>query len=577
MQNTILSKTGLKHRYSASFPAPPLLFAILGTSFIFLWAYLPAFINPYIINDDVRQQLFWMQRWCQPGIYPEDLLSSYARMYVPWGVQGLYYAASFFCSPLYFSNILTGVLYVLTGSLIFLSGNRIGDYRLGLAALCIYWVSPFFLHSMAGGLARGFAAPLLMLYFYGWLCRSRIILGLALLLQSLFIPYIFILCAGASGLGWLGWLIGLNSRPSFLTRISDFIFIGGCFSLLLLWHMQMSKAGFGPLPTYAEMLDNPVYTAQGRFPIIPVPSIFYELFTRPWEKLIPFKDMSNFAAANALIAIAAAALLGAKSAQWKKWHPHLTAIICILFSSVLLSLLAKLILLKLFVPSRYLEYSTALGYCFLLAICLHGIMRQWHKARKWITSILVGIFFVVGIMRTELLGLYDYSPEAALYETVLREIPRHAVIAGNPYLMDNVLTFGQRNVLASYELAHPWNTGYWKKFAPRLQDMLKAYYSGNIVEVIDFCLKYGVEYMVVDRRDFSKASLSGKPMFAPYDSQIKEQVKGISTFALLSEDLKRIVINKNISIVPFPVFDSLGTIEFRSGLLDDYSRMPLER
>ena len=50
--------------------------------------------SPYIINDDVRQPLFWMARWLDPGLYPSDLLTRYAAAYVPAGVKALYFLAA---------------------------------------------------------------------------------------------------------------------------------------------------------------------------------------------------------------------------------------------------------------------------------------------------------------------------------------------------------------------------------------------------------------------------------------------------------------------------------------------------
>ena len=65
--------------------AAPGLVALLSAA-VFGIAHFQALTNPYVINDDVRQQIFWMQRWLDPQLFPRDLLSDYARQYVPWGV-----------------------------------------------------------------------------------------------------------------------------------------------------------------------------------------------------------------------------------------------------------------------------------------------------------------------------------------------------------------------------------------------------------------------------------------------------------------------------------------------------------
>jgi hypothetical protein len=74
-------------------PWPELTVALIS-GLIFVVAHFQALTNPLIINDDVRQQLYWMQQWQDPALFRGDFLTGYARHYVPWGVKGLYWAAS---------------------------------------------------------------------------------------------------------------------------------------------------------------------------------------------------------------------------------------------------------------------------------------------------------------------------------------------------------------------------------------------------------------------------------------------------------------------------------------------------
>ena len=105
--------------------------------------------------------------------------------------------------------------------------------------------------------------------------------------------------------------------------------------------------------------------------------------------------------------------------------------------------------------------------------------------------------------------------------TAVRRTPKDAVFAGHPELMDNVLTFGRRNVQASFELAHPWMTGYWRQYEPRLRELFAAYYATDPQEVRAFARRYGVDYLVVDERHFRPEFLAGRPFFAPFDALIR--------------------------------------------------------
>lgn len=73
-------------------PAVSLLCILCGALIFFLIAHWPSLTNPYVIDDDVRQQIFWMQQWNDPELFQNDILTGYARNYVPWGVQAIYYA-----------------------------------------------------------------------------------------------------------------------------------------------------------------------------------------------------------------------------------------------------------------------------------------------------------------------------------------------------------------------------------------------------------------------------------------------------------------------------------------------------
>ncbi len=114
-------------------PAPAPLWDQLATALssavIFIGAHFQALTHPYVVNDDVRQQVFWMARWLDPELFKGDLLAEYARHYVPWGVQGLYWLASWVVDPIAFSKILPGLLFVLLGFCLYRLGLNLGGRR----------------------------------------------------------------------------------------------------------------------------------------------------------------------------------------------------------------------------------------------------------------------------------------------------------------------------------------------------------------------------------------------------------------------------------------------------------------
>lgn len=523
---------------------------------IFALAHLEGLVNPYVINDDVRQQVFWMQQWLDPELFRGDLLSDYARQYVPWGVKGVYWLASGVVGPLTFSKVLPGLLWVFLAGCLFRLGETLGgERRLAWMTVGVFWLMPFFLDNVAGGLARAFAAPLLALFWLCWLGRRPWGLGLTLLLQALFIPYIFALSATAALIAWVVSLTGRAGPPPFPHRQAHFILLAAAAGLVVLMHRQFAAAGFGPLVAAADMLHRPEFSSQGRFPILPVPSIFWEMVS-PLGLIAPFREGGAVAGGLGCALLLGLALYGAARVDWQNLAPRLQPLGYLALASLLLYFLARLVLLRLFIPDRYLAYTLNLCYCLLLARCWGAALqvKRWPR-----TLALLGLAVVVGLsgLRLKDVGLYDFSTYQPLY-AALAQTPKDALIAGHPNLMDNIPTFARRRALATFELAHPWSQGYWQEIKPRLEEFFTAYYAAAPEAVVSFAQKYGVAFLVVDDRHFTPAFLAGGwfyipfdeplsphppralaervncPFFAPFDAQIRRQVKDRRQFAVLS-------------------------------------------
>ena len=179
----------------------------------------------------------------------------------------------------------------------------------------------------------------------------------------------------------------------------------------------------------------------------------------------------------------------------------------------------------------------------------------------------------LGAWRLEGVGLKDYSAYRAVYGA-LAETSQDALIAGHPNLMDTIPTFARRRAFATYELAHPWSRGYWGKLQPRIVDLFKAYYAADPQEVVAFCRKYGIAWLVVDDRHFTPAFLKGGfllfpydrahlpgtspglaerdfcPFFAPFDKQIQNLTAGRESYALLSDpSFRTLAIDQHVRLI----------------------------
>jgi hypothetical protein len=536
-----------------------LLLVMLLSAVIFAYAHYQTFASRYVINDDVRQQIFWMQQWQDPELFTGDLLSDYASHYVTWGVKGLYRLAALGLNPVDFSRILPGILFVFLAGCLFKIGDLLQDRSLAWMAVAVFWLMPFFLNDLSGGLARAFAAPLLALFCLCWLQGSPWGMGLTVLLQALFIPYIFFLAALAALMAYVAGRAGLAQPAPFPAGPRHLIFLAAAATLVLFMHHQYDAAGYGPLVSAADLANRPEFGPYGRYPLLPVPSLFWELMS-PWEFIAPIRESGLIGGVVGVPLLVGLTLYGAWQVNWRALKPKLAPFGNLGLASLLLYLLARCFLLKLFVPDRYLLYSLNLGYCLFLALCWSAALRVAAWPRSLAVLALMAAMALSGV-RLHNVGLFDYSALRPLCESLTRT-PKDALIAGHPNLMDAVPTFARRRAFATYELAHPWSKGYWKMLKPRLEEFFVAYYASDPEVVKAFCRRRHIDFLVVDDRHFSPAFLAGgwfffpddrpatpatpvprlvernrAPFFAPFDDQIRSLVRDRRRhFALLDPE-----------------------------------------
>jgi hypothetical protein len=498
---------------------------------VYIIAHWQAFINPYAINDDVRQQIFWMQKWSEPGLYPDDYLAGYARNYVSWGVIAIYRVASRFVNPVQFTKVITGILFILTALLIYRLSRVFRDDHTPILAVGVYFLFGTFLGNMSGGLPRAFAFPLLI----GYLCllaeNCLLEASLLIMLQSVFLPYIFLLCLTTHML----YLVHLVTKGDFSGRKVLCIFpLAAGVCIVLLKHVALSSPEFGGLVGMPEIAGKIEYTAAGRFEIL---RPLYRELIEHWIFILPFREWGRFCG---WLSAAAVAFLGAFAiAKIKKESIHWAGFRVfgyLMVASFTLYILAFTIPLKLFIPSRYVEYSLTLFYCLAFALCLRIVIDSLNLTR-FIFPALFLFLALLGAVRLHNVDLYDFSADASLYR-FLSTIPLDVTIVGPPEVMDNVVTFSRRKAFVTYELSHTWIEPYWSVIKQRSFDFFSAYYSDDAEKIRTFCKQNGIGYIVVREEDFSGEKLKkGKVYFEPFGSFISEITLDRSRFALLDNGL----------------------------------------
>ena len=172
------------------------LYAMVATVAVFVFAHWDGLTNPYIIRDNVRQQVFWMQQWQDPELYQNDLLTEYSQNYVPWGIKAIYRVGARVMNPVQFTKVVTAVLFLLTAGFLFGLGTAFRDELVPVFVVCVFLFFGAFMRKISGGLSQSFAFPCLAAYLF-FLSRKMLVgSGAVIFLLSFVNPYMFLLCLG---------------------------------------------------------------------------------------------------------------------------------------------------------------------------------------------------------------------------------------------------------------------------------------------------------------------------------------------------------------------------------------------
>ncbi len=242
----------------------------LSLIFTLLYGYLgyrEAFSNPYVVQDDARQHVFWMQRFMDPQLFPQDLIADYFQSVAPAGYTSLYRLGGIIgINPLIFNKLLPPVLGLITTVYCFRLSWQIFPVPVGafISTLLLnqnIWMKD----DLISATPRAFIYPL-FLAFLDYLARRCLFLSLgAIALLGLFYPQGVFLCSGMLILQLLQWQKGrfkLTSNP----QDYRFCFFGLGVAFLVMLPYALTTSEFAPVITVAQAKQLPEFLARGRTP-----------------------------------------------------------------------------------------------------------------------------------------------------------------------------------------------------------------------------------------------------------------------------------------------------------------------
>ncbi len=505
--------------------AASLFFALLYSSLNLL----QAFAGPFVVQDDARQHVFWMQRYLDPTLFPDDLVADYFQSVAPLGYATLYKVMAFWgVSPLVFCKILPVFLCVALAALNYLLFLKILPVpAAGFASTLILLQALWMTDDLGSGTPRAFFYPLFLGFLWALLQRSWWGCAAMILLQGWFYPHTVLISAALAVARSLTWQHGRlrlvrERRDLMLLAIA----LGTAFLALLPFALETSA--YGPTISVAEAKLLPEFQPGGR-------TIFFSSNAlRYW-----IAGRSGFLPILAPVTLLAGLLLPflmvwrAKIPLLHALSEHFAIVTQILLASTGMFFLAHLLLFRLHLPNRYSSYSLHLLLAWTAAIVLFALLdgvTRWAAADlPQLQSAIAGAAclvlgtIVIGYPASlnSFLDVNYVKPSAAEQElfAFLAEQPRDSLMVSLAATSSNIATLAGRPVLFSPEHAIPYQTGYYRQIRQRIRDTIHAQYAPDATALQETIRRYGIDFWILERRAFDREAIASNRWLQQYQPE----------------------------------------------------------
>ncbi|MEG4114322.1 MULTISPECIES: hypothetical protein [unclassified Microcoleus] len=490
-----------------------------------------AFSAEYMVQDDARQHVFWMMRFVDPELFPNDFIANYFQSVAPAGYSTLYkLAATIGIHPLLFHKILPLFLGLISTYYCFgLCLEMLPVPMTGFIASLLLNQHMWMTDDLASTTPRAFIYPIFLAFLY-YLSRSSLLpcLG-AIALIGLFYPPYALVAAGILVLRLLCWKNGglclSGDRTNYLFCTTG---LGVIFLVMLPYALDNSE--FGPTYTAAEAKQMAEFVPNGRNAFFrPNPKDYW--LTGRGSGMFP---KSLFTPVTHCVGLLFPLLLFLRSAfplanqiQSKIW-----LLLQLFLASLAMFFAAHATIFKLYQPGRYTAYGLRFIVVLISAISLTFIIDgvgYWASktATKFnlknlvalITTATIAIavvlypclvekFPTVGYVEGKMPGLYKFFEQQ----------PKDILIASIAAESDYLPIFSQRSVLVAKEYAVPYQKGYYSKYRQRLNDLIRAQYTPDRAVLQNFINSYGVDFWMLDRNALTLQYIKDDGWLNQFDS-----------------------------------------------------------
>ncbi|MGJ3253897.1 MAG: hypothetical protein ACFE0J_22600 [Elainellaceae cyanobacterium] len=469
--------------------------------------------HAYIVQDDARQHVAWLQRFIEPHLFPDDWIANYFQTVAPWGYQSVYWiAAQFGVDPLMLAKILPIILAAIATVYVFQVTYLILPVPLsGLIATLIFNQHLWLNDDLVSATPRAFVYPLFAAFLYYLIRNSLVPCLMAIALQGLFFPQMMVLEVAILTVRLVRWPGG---SPRLSIRADYALWGAGmAIALVIALMFALNLSEFGSAITADQMRTMPEYNVGGRneyFGVTP----FNFIFNGASGIRIPVFPSIIWAGFGLPF------LLTSRYPLARLITKHVEVLGQVLIASVGMFFLAHLLLLRLHFPSRYTYHSwrfvLAIAAGLVLTILLDGGYRWWQNKRQshqlsrhdiFCLALSGLIILTVTIVPAVPVLVFKFQGWiVGNYPTIYHYLaaqPTDTLVASLAPEGNNIPVFAKRSTLVGREFALPHHPRYYTVIQERAIALVNAQYSRDPSTIQQFVDKYGVDFFLMDTTAFT--------------------------------------------------------------------------
>jgi len=521
---------------------------VIGLVLALCYAILPpveamvqAFSQPFTIQEDARQFLFWMQQWRNPALFVGDPIAEYFQAVTPFGFKAMHWLLDMVgLEPFTANKLLPLPLFLATAYFSYRIAWLI--YPVAAIGVAASWLTCFFLslidQSLLSAVPRAFAVPLFLWFLFACMRGRVLAVAAACLSQGLFYPLVALVSAGVLGLSLLRWK---NDKPRLALDRKSLAPVGaGLIAIVaVLLPYLLNTGGYGPVISATEAAQTPAFQNAGR-------SAFFlgsgietylcgaraGLLPVEWGCGEAFRQGLFFAPILAILlivfAIASPIGLAIKATNPASGYSAQGAIfLAVIGAGMFWFVAAHVMLFELHLPSRYLQHPLR-ATAWIAGTLLFGVMLLATGRRfcakyprripiiRGFTLMLAGGFFILPLpLGPSPYANYITGKHPTLY-AFLRSTPLNATVASLALEADNIPSFTGRAVHSAREYAIPYASGYMKPLAKKSRALIHAQYAIRRGPLADYIKRYRPSYLLLDRTAFDARAIAKKWWRADY-------------------------------------------------------------